>query len=399
MQKMKKLLLLFLVGAHGACVSAEIIAQLAPGASPSKVGAAYGLTLIDVTDGGPFALYLVPNGQDPEVVEAMFEADPQVVWAEENDDMEMPEHSGAGKATVIGAVGSPFSFYSLNAGFFQQVNWMPPASGAPIREVRVAILDTGLSPYQPYLWKHVVAAANFVEIGQSPYDIPRRHDTSGNNIADEGAGHGTMVAGVVAQMAPHAGLVPVRVADSDGVTTSWRIIEGLVFAVNSNAKVINVSLGAVDRITALSDMLDWVEAAGSIVVAAAGNNGTETDFFPASYSEAISVCAIDHLDRKASFSNWEGHVDMSAPGTGIKSYYWNGSMAVWSGTSFSSPMVAAGIAIGLEYATRPYSTQEIQSLLDASGTDIDPLNPQYEGRIGVKLNIRGFVLAIRSGTP
>jgi hypothetical protein len=379
--------------------AAEIIAQLTPGASPSKVGAPYGLTLLDVTDNGPFALYLVPVGQDPETLEAIFEADPQVVWAEENDDMEMPEHSGAGKATVIGAVGSPYQFYTLNAGFFQQVNWIPTASAAPINVVNVAVLDTGLSPYQPFLWKHVVASANFVEIGQLPHDVPRRHNTSGNNIADEGAGHGTMVAGVIAQMAPHVGLVPVRVADSDGVTTSWRMIKGLVFAVNSNAKVINISMGSLDRITALSDMLDWVENAGSVVVAAAGNNGIEEDFFPASYSEVISVCAIDHLDRKAPFSNWEGHVDMSAPGTGIKSYYWDGSMAVWSGTSFSSPMVAAGIAIGLEYARRPYSTKELQVLIEDTGTDIDHLNPEYEGEIGVKLNIRDFVLAIRSGTP
>lgn len=381
------------------CSAAEIIAQLTPGASPSKVGAPYGLRLLDITDGGPFALYLVPRGQDPEALEAIFEADPQVVWAEENDDLEMPEHSGAGKATVIGAVGNPFQFYQLNAGFFQQVGWMPPASAAPIREVNVAVLDTGLSPFQPYLWKKVVASANFVEIGQAAHDVPRGHNTSGNNIPDEGVGHGTMVAGVIAQMAPHAGLVPVRVADSDGVTTSWRIVEGLVFAVNSNAKIINISLGSMDRITALSDMLDWVEAADSVVVGAAGNNGRETDFFPASYSEAISVCAIDHLDRKAIFSNWEGHVDMSAPGTGIKSYYWDGSMAVWSGTSFSSPMVAAGIAIGLEFATRSYSSNEIQDLLDATGIDIDHLNPLYEGKMGVKLNIRGFVLAIRGGTP
>ena len=396
---MKNVLLLLLVGAHGASVGAEMIAQLTPGASPAKVGAPYGLTLLDVTDGGPFALYLIPSGQDPEVLEAIFESDPQVVWAEENDDMEMPEHSGAGKATVIGAVGSPFSFYSLNAGFFQQVGWMPPASAAPMREVNVAILDTGLSPYQPYLWTNVVAEANFVEVGQRPYDVPRRHYSSGNAFPDEAAGHGTMITGVVAQMAPHAGLVPVRVADSDGVTTSWKIIEGLVFSVNSNAKIINISLGSIDRITALSDILDWVEIAGVVVVAAAGNNGIETDFFPASYSEAISVCAIDHLDRKAPFSNWEGHVDMSAPGTGIKSYYWNGTMAVWSGTSFASPMVAAGIAIGLEYAKRPYATEEIQILLENTGTDIDHLNPQYVGRIGLKLNIRNFVLAIRNGTP
>src|SRR5688572_22675379 len=84
--------------------AAEIIAELTPGANPTLVGIRNGLTLLDVTDGGPFAMYAVPKGQDPELVELAFEQDPEVIWAEENDDMEMPEHSGGGKATVIGAV-------------------------------------------------------------------------------------------------------------------------------------------------------------------------------------------------------------------------------------------------------------------------------------------------------
>ena len=59
--------------------SAEIIAEIAPGGNPETIGTPYGLTLLDVTDNGPFALYSVPKGQDPEIVEAAFEAEPRVV--------------------------------------------------------------------------------------------------------------------------------------------------------------------------------------------------------------------------------------------------------------------------------------------------------------------------------
>jgi subtilisin family serine protease len=395
---MKQLLLVVCLGAGANAFSAEIIAELIPGADPSRVGRPYGLQLLDATDGGPFALYQVPPGVDPEQLEITFRKNPSVVWAEENDDMEMPEHSGGGKATVIGAVGDPNAFYQMNAGFLTQVSWLPPASASPIREVNVAVLDTGLSPQQPFLWKRVIDVANFVEVGQPPYDLPMNQNSNGNEFSDEAIGHGTMVTGVIAQMAPHAGLIPVRIADSDGTTTSWRMIKGLVFAVHAGADIINVSLGSMDRITALSDMLDWVELRNVLVVAAAGNNARETDFYPASYSEVISVVALDQHDRKAPFSNWEGSVDMCAPGTGIRSFFWDGTMAFWSGTSFSSPIVAAGVAIALEYAKRLYTVEELQDLIESTGTNIDHLNPQYADGIGMKLHILRLVQAIR-GTP
>ena len=377
--------------------AAEIIAELTPGANPTLVGIRNGLSLIDTTTGGPFAMYSVPKGEDPELIELAFEQDPEVVWAEENDDMEMPEHSGGGKATVIGAVNDPNVFYQMNSGFLNQVAWIPPASAAPIRDVNVAVLDTGLSPYQRFMWPRVSASANFVEIGMPAHDLPRGHNTNGNAFPDEAAGHGTMVAGIIAQLAPHSRLIPVRIADSDGVTSSWRLIEGLVFATNAGADVINVSLGSIERITALSDALDWVELRGVVVVAAAGNNNMETDFYPATYSEVISVSALDPHDRKAAFSNWEGSVDMAAPGTGIRSFFWDGTMAVWSGTSFSSPIVAAGVAIGLEYAKRQYTVGELQDLLEDTGVDISGLNPLYEDELGMKIHILQFVQAIRSG--
>ncbi|MGI8924495.1 MAG: S8 family peptidase [Fimbriimonadales bacterium] len=393
---MKKYLASVVVCLAASSWTAEIMAELAPGADPKEIAAAFDLTLIDVTPQAPFAYFGVPQGQDPEEVEAAMELHPSVVWAEEDEDLEMPEHSGAGKATTIGAVGDPNAFYELNAAFLAQINWIPNGSAFAMREVRVAVLDTGLSPRQPFLWESVVASANMVESNLHAFDLPRGVDTNGNGFFDEAAGHGTMVSGIIAQMAPHSKLIVVRVADSDGYTTAWRLIKGIAFAVTSGAEVANVSLGSLESINAMSDFLDWTETRGILIVGAAGNNGLPSAFFPASYSEMLSVSAIDPQNLKAPFSNWDSSVDMAAPGTGIKSFYWDGNMAIWSGTSFSSPMAAATLAIGLEYVRRGILPEILRDLLISTGDDIDPLNdPEYSGKIGQRINVRRFVIAMR----
>ena len=88
---------------------------------------------------------------------------------------------------------------------------------------------------------------------------------------------------------------------------------------------------------------------------------------------------------------------MCAPGTGIKSFYWNGTMAVWSGTSFASPIVAAGAAIALEYVKNPYAVDVLRDLIASTGTNVDPLNPQFADGIGRKLHILRLVQAVRAG--
>lgn len=392
---MRSILLAIAVVTGSAASAAEIIARIAQGANPQTIGARYGITLADVTENAPFALYAVPQGVDPHAIEAQMRVDPEVVWAEDNQSAEMPEHSGAGKASTIGAVGDPNAFYSMNTGFLQQVNWIGPASAAPAQQIRVAILDTGISPNQPWLLTRVASSINFVEVGLPPHDIPRGTNTNGNQDPDEAAGHGTMVAGIVAQMAPHSRLVVARICDSDGYTTAWLLIKGLAFAVNSGARVANISLGSLQRITALSDTLDWTEERNLIVVAAAGNNGMRTQFHPATISKVVSVTGIDEANRKPAFANWDSSVDSAAPATGMRSFYWDGQMAVWSGTSFAAPIVSAGIAIALEYADPTITAEWVRDLVEDTGDDIDNLNPNYRGEIGRRINIRRLAIALR----
>lgn len=201
---------------------------------------------------------------------------------------------------------------------------------------------------------------------------------------------------MVAQLAPFSKFVVARVADSDGVGSAWSIVKGLAFAVQSRAHVVNISLGRIERIPALSEMSDYVVVENRItIVCAAGNNGLRTKFFPASISDCISVTGVDDRDIKAPFANWDSSVDHCAPATGIRSYYWDGNWAVWSGTSFAAPMCTAVVAAAFELAG-PKLPLTIRVAFDLYGDDIDDRNPQYDGEIGPRLNFAKFIFNVAS---
>jgi hypothetical protein len=372
----------------------ELIVRLQPGVDPQRIAQDYDVIYRDGAPGGLFYLFEVPGKRDPHITQQQMQQDQRVVWAEDNLTVEMPEHSGAGKANVIGAIGNDNEFYEMNRNLLSQIRWLPPLTPFPTREIRVAILDTGLSPYLPQLWSRVRASYNAVEGDDPGYDVPRGQDTSRNGEADEGVGHGTMVTGVVAQLAPHSKFVIARVADSDGIGTAWTLVKGLAFAVQAGAHVVNISLGSLQRIPALSEMVDYVSVEHPItVVGAAGNNGLRARFYPAGISDCISVTGVDPQDVKAPFANWDSSVDHCAPATGIRSYYWNGKWAVWSGTSFAAPMCTAAIAAAFELGgTR--SPLTIRNAFDRYGDDVDNRNPQYRGEIGLRLNFTRFVIGV-----
>jgi subtilisin family serine protease len=305
-----------------------LICELQPGTDPQQIANDFQIILRDNTEPAPFYLYEVPKGRDPHEVQLLMRQDPRVVWVEDDQQLEMPEHSGAGRGSTIGVIGDPRVFYEQNLFALKQIKWVPGFSFTSVRRLHVAVLDTGLSPLQPLLWSRVMASLNAVEPGEPAYDSPRGTDSNLNGIPDEGVGHGTMVAGIIADTSPQCNLIIVRSADSDGLSTAWWIVKGIAFSVLHGAKVINISLGSLDRVPSLSEVTDWVEARNAVIVAAAGNNGRQTQFHPASLSKVVSVTGVDPLDRKASFANWDSSVDVCAPATGIKSYWWDGTMGV-----------------------------------------------------------------------
>ncbi|MDR6224067.1 S8 family peptidase [Desmospora profundinema] len=206
--------------------------------------------------------------------------------------------------------------------------------------VAVAIVDTGVQWDHPDLAAKILPGFNFVA-----NDINTNDDN----------GHGTHVAGIaaaitnnrqgVAGTAPKVGILPVKVLNQNGVGTLFDVARGIVFAANMGARVINLSLGGPVRTNTLRDAVNHAWQEGAVVVAAAGNNGTNLRQYPAAFRRAITVAATNASDRRASFSNFGKWVDVAAPGVRIMSTYIGSRYVRLSGTSMAAPHVSGLAAL------------------------------------------------------
>ena len=196
--------------------------------------------------------------------------------------------------------------------------------------VSVAVLDTGIN------YEHADLAGNMWD-----GDTNHGKDFVGTNdpdpIPDGGHYHGTHVAGTIAAIGNNATgttgicwqaeIMAVRVLDAGARGTTADITEGVEYAVNNGAKVINMSLVGVADDPALKDALASARDQGIIVVAAAGNSGADNDaspLYPCSFSHdnIICVAALDQDYALASFSNYGStSVDIGAPGVNVLSHF------------------------------------------------------------------------------
>lgn len=121
---------------------------------------------------------------------------------------------------------------------------------------------------------------------------------------------------------------------------------GLLYAASHGAKVINLSWGGPFKSEIQQQLIDYITLdLGCLVVAAAGNNGSETPFYPAAYRNVVSVAATTSTDAKSNFSNFGVEVDISAPGSGIQTTAFDDGYTSVNGTSLASPIVAGAAAI------------------------------------------------------
>lgn len=203
----------------------------------------------------------------------------------------------------------------------------------------VAVLDTGVDPH-PDLAGALAPGVDLVEGGEGWRD-PHGHGTHVAGIIAARAGNGLGVAGV----APGAMLLPVRVLDAEGKGTNATIAKGIQEAVQRGAKVINLSLGGAEASETLRRAIVAAQSAGVVVVAASGNEGVTTAFYPAAFEGVIAVGAHDLNRQRAAFSNHGSYLRLSAPGVAIGSLAPGGGLRTLSGTSMAAPHVAGTIAL------------------------------------------------------
>ncbi|MBA4102706.1 MAG: peptidase S8, partial [Arthrobacter sp.] len=244
--------------------------------------------------------------------------------------------------------------------------------------VRVAVLDSGVASDNPDIAPKVVARGNF----------------SGASTGEDNYGHGTHVSGTVAATSENtigvAGVCPAcsildgKVLNDSGVGSSSGLANGINWAVTNGAKVINMSLG-VRASRTLETAVNNAWTKGAVLVAAAGNGGNQTKIYPAGYANVIAVAATDNFDAKASFSTYGASwVDIAAPGVNVYSTFPNYKFYlgtqnnrslgydVGNGTSMSSPIVAATVALAWSVNPQAGNTairEKVQSSADKiSGT-------------------------------
>src|SRR3989344_3023584 len=222
--------------------------------------------------------------------------------------------------------------------------------------VKIAILDTGIDQNHEDLAAKIVANQNFTT---SPtVDDKYGHGTHVGGIAAAITDNGTGVAG----LGYNSSLINVKVLDDNGSGYYSWIANGIIWATDNGAKVINMSLGGSSGSSTLQSAVNYAVANGVVVVAAAGNSGNSSPTYPAYYPGVIAVAATDSADAKASWSSYGSWVDVAAPGVNIYSTFPNHPYKInkslnydyGSGTSMATPHVA-GLA-GLVWATGTCST-------------------------------------------
>ncbi|WP_047982206.1 S8 family peptidase [Ornithinibacillus contaminans] len=273
--------------------------------------------------------FLVLEVEDVEKVITALNNNPTIDYAEPN--------------YILSAAWSPNDTYfspSYQYGLFNtdaDLAW-DVAKGSASQEI--AVLDTGVDYTHPDLDGKVIRGYDFVQNDNTPLD-QNGHGTHVAGIAAAETNNGTGIAG----MAPNTKILAVRVLDASGNGSLADIADGITYAADSGAEVINLSLGCNCATQTLENAVNYAWNRGAVVVAAAGNDGVSTTFEPASYANVIAVGAVGSNNRKASFSNWGTWVDVMAPGVDIASTYPSNRYVYMSGTSMASPFVAGQAAL------------------------------------------------------
>lgn len=247
--------------------------------------------------------------------------------------------------------------------------WHLPQIGAPTAwdkrtgtGVVIAILDSGIDASHPDLSAQIVA-------GRKTFD-------NNDNTADIN-GHGTRVAGTAAAAGNNsiglAGvsfgskIMPIRVTDPTGLGWYSSMASGIIWAADNGARVANISYLGASASSSVLSAAQYMRSKGGVVVVGSGNTGASESYAPTDY---ITVAgATDSTNTVTRISSYGAYVDVVAPGESIHTTAPNGSYVSSSGTSISTPVVAAVYALMMS-ANPTLTAAQLDNILFTTATDI-----------------------------
>ncbi len=365
----------------------EILVKFRPGTSPQGVSEAYrqnGVQEKAVIPGIDVKVLSVPVGRERSQVTAL-ERNPNVLFAEVNGRYHAVDH-GTSAYPNDSRFHDQWQYRNTgqnggttDADIDAYEAWTRDGGTKGNGNGPIAILDTGID------LSHEDLRGNSKKVDK---DI----NFTTSSTTEDKYGHGTHVAGTagsktnnnstgVSGTCPDCPLYNVKVLGDNGSGNwSW-IANGITWSadpVRGASKVINMSLGSSGASSTVELAVNYAWGQGVVVVAAAGNDGNSSMFYPAAYTNVIAVAATDRNDAKASFSNYGAWVDVAAPGKDILSTAPDHANRIWkrgvtygtiSGTSMASPHVA-GVA-GLVWSTGTCSGSEcVRNIIEQSADKI-----------------------------
>lgn len=196
-------------------------------------------------------------------------------------------------------------------------------------------------------------------------------------------------------------IIGVKATRDVGSSASIEVgYDGIIYAVRAKARVISCSWGGSGSAASEQSVINYAWNKGSIIVAAAGNNGNSTPIYPGAYNNVFCVASTGSTDVKSNFSNYGTWVDICAPGENIYSTIPNNSYGSMSGTSMATP-ITAGLC-GLVWAKNPtMSPQAVLNCITTTAANIYTIsgNSSYSGQLGAgRIDAYQALLCAQSST-
>jgi len=296
----------------------QILVDLVDGLTPDRVSALGARHRLDLRYNSPHSLgsaltvARVPEGEMGAVL-ARLASDPLVQSAEPNYLLKALEQPGV-RASSGAFPNDPLFRYQWHMEQIRVRQAWPWSTG---RDAVVAVIDTGVAwtDHERFHRVEDLEGTRFVP----GYDFVNR-----NHYALDDHAHGTHVAGTVAQtthngkgvagVAFDAAIMPIKVLSARGFGSLADIADGIRFAADHGANVINMSLGGPVPSSVLGDAVRYAHRRGTLVVAAAGNESRPRPSYPAAFPESLSVSALDFQEELTFYTNHGPDIDLAAPG-------------------------------------------------------------------------------------